>query len=138
MARTTHAAVIEILGDDWNGSRSTTPYIQSVTGLVTRVATESAARGFTFATAALEVLERWLSAWAYALSDKPLTQKGSGRASGSFAGTTEKGLDANLYGQFAKTLDPSGALVALTSGRVAGIQWLGRPPSEQTDYDDRD
>lgn len=136
--RTTHQEVVEVLGDDWNGTRNTVPFIRGVNGLVTRVGTEAAALGFTLGTTELRVLETWLAAWAYCLSDKPLTQKSTGRASGSYAGQTAMGLDANLYGQFARSIDPSGALVALTSGKTCSMTWLGLAPSEQTDYDDRD
>lgn len=138
--RTTHAAVVEVLGNDYSADqgRSTVPFIDTVTGLVTRVAALAAQRGFTYTSAELERMECWLAAWAYALSDKPLTQESKGRASGSYAGETGKRLEANLYGQQALTMDFSGALQALTAGKVVGGVWLGRRPSEQTDYDNRD
>jgi hypothetical protein len=49
-------------------------------------------------------------------------------------------LEATLYGQTATRLDKSGCLAALATGerKVAGGVWLGRRPSEQTDYVDRD
>ena len=57
---------------------------------------------------------------------------------------TGKSLDSTHYGQTAKLLDTSGCLAEIskeaeTGGKTTvGIDWLGKPPSEQTDYVDRD
>ena len=50
------------------------------------------------------------------------------------------GFDATLYGQTAKRLDVTGYLAKLDKPDrpKAGSIWLGKAPSEQTDYEDRD
>lgn len=137
--RTTADKVAAILGGDWDGNRPLVPFIDSVNGLVSKAVTLSATQPFgPIGTETAEILERWLAAWAYAMSDRPLDQKSTGRASGSFSGKTAMHLDANTYGQTAMVLDVTGTLRALNEGRVASVAWLGKPPSEQTDYEDRD
>jgi hypothetical protein len=135
--RTTAAAVQEILGADWDGKRSVVPFIDSVTNTVSRVVQYGAGKGVSLSAAEAEVLERWLAAWAYVMSDRTLDSKNTGKAGGTFSGKTDKGLDANMYGQMAGSLDPTGTLRAIIKGQILQTTWLGKPPSEQIDYDHR-
>lgn len=60
-------------------------------------------------------------------------------ASGKFQGQFDKGLESTKYGQNALLLDKTGYLRELSKGiERGGVTWLGLPPSEQTDYVDRD
>lgn len=60
-------------------------------------------------------------------------------ASARFQGQFDKGLESTKYGQNALLLDRTGYLRELSKGiERGGVTWLGLPPSEQTDYVDRD
>lgn len=138
MARTTSAAVIELLGDDYNGTTVLTGFISTANVLVTRVAACAAAKGITLTAEELELMERWLSAHFYQQSDKGYSQRATLGASGTFGGKTDMGLNSTMYGQSAMTMDPSGCLAAITMRKTAGLLWLGKPPSDQIPYQNRD
>lgn len=140
MARTNSAAVIDILGRDYDSSNSPslTGYIDSASLMIDNVVACATRKGKTQSTAELELLERWVAACLYGMSDKPFSSKSTSGASGAFAGQTGQGLDANLYGQTAQNLDSSGCLRNIQKQQVAGGSWLGKPPSEQIDYENRD
>lgn len=136
--RTTADKVAAVLGSDWDGARPLVPFIDAVNGLVDEVVRLASQNGRTLATAQAVVVETWLAAWAYAMADPTLDSKNTSRAGGTFSGKTAMNLDANRYGQTAKVLDTSRVLTAMDKGLVASSAWLGKPPSEQTDYVDRD
>lgn len=125
--------------DDYGSSRSLTPFIDTATVIVDRVKTAAAAKGIALLATELELIERWLAAHFYAQSDKPYAEKETGNAKAKFVGRTGMYLESTLYGQTAARVDPSGVLAALaTSARAVGRgHWLGRRPSEQTNYNDR-
>jgi hypothetical protein len=139
MARTTPEAVGEVLGEDWDGLRSLTPFIDTAALLVTRVATCAVQRGTPLGVEELEIIERWLSAHFYTMSDKALVSKNSADAGGAFHGQTAMYLEASLYGQTAVGFDITGCLLSLTKPQTksVGAFWLGKPPSSQIDYEDR-
>jgi hypothetical protein len=144
MARTTEAAVQSLLstgGDyDANTSPSLTAFVDTATLIIDRVKALAIVRDDPLTDAELELVERWLAAWAYCQSDQPYSSKGEGGANGSFQGQTGMYLEANKYGQTALVLDHSGALSALTSGggrNTASTFWGGRTPRNQTPYDFR-
>lgn len=144
MARTTAEAVKDLLieGGDYPPADQTQPpltgRIASANVIVTRVATCATAKGLTLNATELELVERWLAAHFYCVSDRTYAEKNTGKAGAVFDGRTGMSLDATLYGQTAQTVDYSGCLSAIGKRRRASIAWLGLPPSEQTDYDDRD
>lgn len=145
MARTTATAVKDVLrlgteGGDYDdvNNPSLTPYIDSVSLFVTRVAACATAKGKTLNAAELEMIERWLAAHAYALSDQTYASSSAGGASASFHGQTGKGLESTRYGQHAMDIDYSGCVRAVSMKKTAGGFWLGKPPSDQIDYDQRD
>lgn len=137
--RTTQTDVEGVLGNDYDGSRDLTPFIKSANVMVDRVVTCATAKGITLTTEEKFQIETWLAAHLYACSDRTLDQKNTADSGGKFSGTTGMRLEATLYGQHAMVLDYSGCLEAIFQkrNRVSGM-WLGRPPSEQTDYDERD
>lgn len=142
MARTTDALVQAVLQDDFgtrlDGSTpSLTRYVQAATLIVDRVDTCATNRGYTLTSDELAEIETWLAAHYYTRSDKTYASRSTGRASGAFHGQTGMHLEASFYGQTAMELDPSGCLKAITMGQRAGASWLGRAPSAQTDYADR-
>ncbi len=144
MARTTETAVKGVLrlgseGGDYDDANnpSLTPYIESASLIVTRLATRAADKGVTLSTTEKEMIERWLAAHSYCMSDQTYASRSTSKASASFHGQTGMGLDATKYGQHAKMLDPSGCLTALASGKRAGGFWLGKTDSEKLDYEQR-
>jgi hypothetical protein len=70
----------------------------------------------------LEVIERWLAAHLYCVTDRPYKSRSAGGASGTFDGNTDKGLDATLYGQTAKVLDTTGFLSSIGGGGGTGTR----------------
>jgi hypothetical protein len=122
--------------DDRNNP-TLTPYITAANLLVTRVLTCATAKGVPLTDDEALVLETWLAAHGYALSDQPYAEKSTQRSKGVFQGRTGMRLEATKYGQMALDLDPSGCLAAVTKKQTVGMSWLGRTPTEQTDYLDR-
>lgn len=88
-------------------------------------------------------IEMYLAAHFYGVSERLLTSKSQGGASGSFQGQTGKYYEATIFGQQAIGLDLSGCLAKLqselVSGKKAVVQfgWGGLPKSEKTSYEDR-
>ena len=143
MARTTSDLVKGILLDDYgarpDGSQpSLTPFIDSANLIINRVATCSVSRGRTLSTDELEMIERWLAAHLYKQSDQATTSRSNLGASASFQGQTGMYLEGTKYGQHALILDYSGCLKAITSRQNVDFFWIGKPPSEQIDYRNRD
>jgi hypothetical protein len=88
-------------------------------------------KGITLSSTTLELIERWLSAHYYTVMDPLYKSKNTGRAGASF--------NDRSYADTAKQLDTSGCLAAiLAGGNRVGVWWLGKPPSQQIPYADRD
>ncbi len=140
MARTNPGDVQAVLGKDYDSvnAPSLTVRIRTAGVWVDALVAYGVANGEPVSTAVAEVLEMWLAAHAYCVSDKAYTSRSTLAASASFNGQTAMGFDSTLYGQTAKNLDPTGYLDAQDSGGEVGGFWLGKAPSEQTDYVDRD
>ena len=135
MARTTTAAVRLIIPTD--ADLSLDSFISAATCLVDYVAAQDT--DSLVSTDLLTEIETWLAAHFYAIRDLQYHQKQTEKASAVFQGKTGMSLDATLWGQQAKVLDVSGTLGTLGRQKhVASMGWLGLPPSEQTDYEDRD
>lgn len=89
-------------------------------------------------TALLKQIEANLAAHYYSLRDPSYLAKNTGDAGATFYGQTGMGLDFTPWGQTAKELDLTGFLNSLGKGRAASVTWLGKAPSDQTDFRDRD
>lgn len=144
MARTTDVLVKKVLapGRDYDtvNNPSLQPFIEAASSVVDDVVTCATRKGKTLTSTKLELIERWLAAHLYQMSDEGYTSRSTMSASGSFQGQTGMYLEATMYGQTAITLDPTGCLVAIAKGArpTARAFWAGKRPSEQTDYDARD
>lgn len=114
---------------------SVAPFIASATALTDRVSAQDSASVLN--AALLKEIEKNLAAHFYALRDPQYAENKTGDASAVYQGETGKGLDYTPWGQAAKDLDISGTLATLGKKPV-GMSWLGKPPSEQTAYEDRD
>lgn len=137
--RTTLGAVQDLLGNDWEPGRNLQAFVTTASKIVDRVVTCLASKSLSLDSTEAELMERWLAAHAYTRSDPTYASRSTLSASGSKHGQTAMNLDASFYGQQAKALDPSGVcLVSIFNGQRAGAAWVGRPPSEQTDYAQRD
>lgn len=132
--------VTSILLDDYDsdGQPSLQPFINAANLIVTRVNACAVRKGITLTAEELAVMEAWLSAHCYVQSDQAYANKSTGGASAGFQGQFGMRLENSKYGQMALTLDPSGCLSALGSNTKASMKWLGKPPSQQTDYTQRD
>lgn len=144
MPRTTAEAVAAIMPKDYDGTTSLTSFLEVASEMTDDVESCAADKGITLSDAKLEKIERYLTAWLYCQQDKPYASKNSADSGAAFHGQTGMGLDSNLYGQTAKRLDTSGCLAQIDAGGeqtapdpTASGFWLGRKPSEQTDYLDR-
>ncbi len=141
MARTIATAVEGILLDHYDSanSPSLTPFIDTANDVVTRVATCATARGVTLSSTTLELIERWLATHFYAIADLIAKEKETGDARAIFYGSEDgEGLEFTPYGKQAVVIDYSGCLKTVSKGHRGVLTWLGKPPSEQTDYVDRD
>lgn len=129
--RTTPTAVCEVLADNYDGSTDLTAFIATASAVVDDVVDCAAEVDVTLSAARKELLERWLAAHYYTVADPLYTSKKTQDASGTFKLTS--------YYEAAEQLDPSGCLTEMKKGKVsAELTWLGKPPSDQTDYVDRD
>lgn len=139
--RTTSSDVIALMtpGGDYDTVNlpSLTGFIATANAVVNRVATCATAKGMALSTEELELIERWLSAHYYVMSDQNYTSKTTDGASASFQGKTDMGVKASKYGQTALDLDYSGCLAAITTRAFASFSWLGKNPRDQIDVEDR-
>ena len=140
MARTTPSAVQAILMRDYDtvNSPSLDGFIDSASSIVDRVVLCATDKDISISTIDRELIERWLAAHFYAMSDQPYKEKETERARGVYQGLTGMYFEGTKYGQMAVTLDSSGCLSAIGKRQVAGGFWSGKPPSEQLDYVQRD
>lgn len=137
MARTTSTLVQGLLKTDYDGSSDLTPYIDTASSVMDDVVVCAARKGKTLSNAKLEIVERWLSAHFYCVMDGKYTSKSTSGASGSFQGSSKEGFESTTYGQQATRLDPSGCLANIQDTQVATGLWLGKPPSQQIPYSQR-
>jgi hypothetical protein len=129
--RTTDKAVQEILGDNYDSINepSLFPYIRAASLIVDDVVTCLATKGLTYTTARLREIETWVAAYLYTITDPIYKSKTTANSSATYPDRSY--LDA------AKALDNSGCLSGALSGNRASLDWLGLPPSSQTDYINR-
>jgi len=139
MARTSSAAVQGVLLRDYDTQHNPvlTPYIDTASAIVDRVAACAIAKGKTLAATELELLERWLAAHFYKCSDQQFASKSTDGASASYTGKTDEGIRSTKYGQTAIDLDASGCLSALAKQQRMSAYWLGKSVPEQISYEER-
>ncbi len=142
--RTTPDAVIDVLrngseGGDYDDDNepSLDGYIDAASAITDRVAACAIKKNLSLSTTELELIERWVAAHNYCMSDQTYASKNTTQASASFKGQTGKGLEITNYGQTALRLDYSGCLSAIDKRQFAGVSWLGKPPSTQIPYEQR-
>lgn len=119
---------------DTRNSPSLDPFIRAASLIVDRVAACASLKGIMLSTDEKLDIETWLAAHAYQASDPGYKSKSTSSASGSFTGEFDKGFESTRYGAMALSLDNSGCLAAIGKRQAASMYWLGKVPSEQTDY----
>jgi hypothetical protein len=140
--RTTSTAVQRVLGGHYDaaGQPALDAFIKTAAILTDQVAAQTSAP----TASELAEIECYLSAHFYAHADQITQSRNTGGASGQFMGQTAMVLTGTQYGQTAMLLDWTGYLakrskeVETGQRRVASGIWLGLPPSEQLDFEDRD
>ena len=138
MARTTPAAVQSILGRNYTVNKDVAPFIATATVVVDDLVAEAATNALTVSAAKLERIECFLSAHFYGHDDQFFQSKSVEGASATFQGQFGKNLESSQYGQSAMMLDTTGYLARLNSGnKSVGFAWLGKYPSQQTDWIDK-
>lgn len=145
MSRTTPSKVKEVLMRDYDDvlAPSLTPFIDAASLIVDDL---EAAADEAPASARLALVETWLAAHAYVQSDQPYEEEWVGKAKATYQakGKLGQGLAGSKYGRFAAELDTTGylaGLIASAEGKrrlTAGADWLGKAPSEQTAWWERD
>lgn len=128
MARTTDEAVQALL--QYDSSISVTPFIEAATVVVDRVSSCASSKGEALTSTELELIERWLAAHYYTVRDQRYKSKSTEKASATF--------ETINYLDTAMAIDRSGCLSGISKQKTVGLFWLGKAPSEQTDYVDRD
>tara|TARA_R110002020_G_scaffold376130_3_gene587298 strand:+ start:22696 stop:23130 length:435 start_codon:yes stop_codon:yes gene_type:complete len=93
--------------------------------------------------ALLTLIETNLAAHFYKIAEQGAAEEKTADASVTFRGESGMYLESTLFGQKAITLDVSGCLAKRNSMSKKGKQtisldWLGKIPSNQIDYTDRD
>jgi hypothetical protein len=110
-------------------------YIKAASLIVDRVDTCADARDRSLTAAELKEIETWLAAHFYTKMDPVYASRSTNGASGSFVRDPKT---PEPFKDGAMMLDYSGCLGAILEKRIASATWLGKPKSEQTDYEDRD
>lgn len=131
MARTNPIKVQDILGGNYDtiNCPSLKPFIESAGLILDRVIECATSKGITHTAGELAAMEMWVAAYLYTISDPIYASKTTANSSASYF--------ERSYLDPAYMLDPSGCLKAIIKGTIASIEWLGKPPSAQLDYDQR-
>lgn len=139
MGRTTAPLVKGILLRDYDSKRNPNlqPFIDSANMLVNRVKVLAAADSIAYLDSELEIIERWLSAHGYVMTDQNYQQSKTLQSSAIYQGKTGMHLEASKYGQYAMDIDYSGVLRQLNSNVKIRFYWLGKREQEQLSYDER-
>lgn len=145
MPRTTAGAVRSILGEGEDGYQydsetepSLTSFIETASAITDDVQACAVAKGGGHTAARLELIERWLAAHFYCVMDPTYQERWTGKAKGIYQGRSGMYLDSTRYGQHAQILDGTGCLAALGNSKRVRLAWLGKRPSEQLPYWQRD
>ena len=123
---------------DFSSNLGTAPFIRTANRLTDKVS--AADVDGDLGVELLIEIETYLAAHLCAQRDPQYSSKSTGGASGQFQGQFGQRLDATSWGQTALMLDATGYLAKLNEGKraKASMTWVGKPPSEQTAYEDRD
>jgi hypothetical protein len=124
---------------NYDGTTDLTPFIASASAIVDQVIVLAAKKPnpVFFDAVTPELIERWLACHFYCQVDLLYQSKSTGGASASFQGQTSTDFDSTRYGQTACNIDYSGMLRAIGRRQIAQGFWIGKPPSQQIPYEER-
>jgi len=123
---------------DYDSDISLTPMIIAANALTDWVSSKDSES--LLSTTLLQEIERHLAAHVYDATDHELAEETTGNDEGVYTGQFGMGmLDGTRHGKLAMMLDISGSLATLNKGgrQKASATWLGKRPSNQTDFADR-
>lgn len=138
MARTNSANVQAVLLDNYDGSSDLTSFINTASRIADRVATCASQRGFTLSTDELTDIETYLAAYLYFgnSGQQLVVEEQTEKARVKFS---DRKSTTDGYLAKAKMVDPSGCLARIIDARgQAQLEWLGKSPSSQIPYRQRD
>lgn len=125
MAYTTVVAVQAVLADDYNLRTDLQQFIDTADIIIQRAKIAAANRGISLSDQELEMIERWLAAHMYCMSNPQYQSEATGGIAVSYTGQTGLHLESTRYGQMAITLDYSGCLNFISNRYVAKAVHLG-------------
>lgn len=129
MPRTTEEDMRLVIETDANFNIA--PFIEVANTLTDKIEACAIARGETLTEDQLRHIENYLAAYFYTGREPRMSRKQTERASASF-------MQPDFL-EMAKLLDTSGCLdMLMREQHYADVTWLGKPPSTQIDYVDRD
>lgn len=134
--RTTSGAVQRILLADYKDGDSLDGFIETASVIVDDVVSCADALGVTLSTAKKELMERWVAAHLY--TKDRIVEEQAGDARTRYQEQSGRDYPTTSYLENAIGLDTSGCLKKHVSKKKVYGYWLGKPPSSQTDYVDRD
>jgi hypothetical protein len=127
--RTTSGSVIAVLlrNYDSDNNPDLSGFIATASVMVDNVVTYATNKGLTPSSTLLERLECYLAAHYYVAGPDQLFKSKStnGKATASFLGEAQMGLEFSPYGQMAMKLDNTGALSSFEKAGRASMVWLG-------------
>lgn len=112
MARTTPQAVQDLLGNEYDNANKPrlTPFVNTANAMVNWLESQDIAAEGLLDVDQLELIECWLSAHYYQMTDPGYTTRSTGGASGGFQGQFTQGFKMTRFGQTALILDVTGLL----------------------------
>jgi len=138
MARTNSIAVIALLADEYDGSTSLSPHIDTANMMVSQLAANDSES--LMSSVALEIVERWLAAHFYQQADPGYNSRNTSGASGSFNGATGQGLAGTRFGMQAMRIDATNYLAKrdkeASEGARHRVQFFVPTTEPATSYDD--
>ncbi len=135
--RTNTVSVQEVLGRNYDQKTGLNGFIKSANVVVNAIVRCATAKGASLLDEQLERIETLLAAHYYQRADPGFSSKNTGRSSASFKGQTGMKLEGTEYGQDALGMDTTGCLASFNNGGRVQMLWLGKPPSSQIDFADR-
>jgi len=122
---------------DADSQHSLVPFIDTANAVTDRVLAQDSES--VLSVAILKQIELYLSAHYYEHLNPLALESKTADATDIFQGQFGMGLKSTKYGQTAVELDETGFLSSLNRGRAkASMSWLGKAPSDQIDYSQRD
>lgn len=141
--RTSVDLIKELLGRNYDRKSPLTGYLKSANVLTNNLVARASARGqpsdieLINDVATLERIECLLACHYYQRHDPGFQAKQTGRSGATFQGQTGQRFSATPYGQDACAMDYTGILSSMEKGGKVTLTWLGKPPSSQIPYVDR-